>query len=131
MGKLMRAACVALACLCTDASPYPSNYSTTWLAPSPNGTGTNKEGHATFFDGMPLGNGDVAVLAWANATAGPDATYTRVSLEGYCAPAPTGQWTAPLTLWYSSARQDYQVCGTAACFLGRHATFSRFLENAS
>jgi putative isomerase len=52
-----------------------------------------------------------------NAT-GPDATYEFLRIEGYAFvnPPTTAAWpVTQLTLHYSSARKDYQVCGSPGC----------------
>ena len=65
-----------LACLASRTScsaPDPSKHNVEWFSPSPF-DGKN------FADGLPLGNGRVAVLAWPNASAGGVDLYVRSPL---------------------------------------------------
>ena len=71
--------CFALALLLSPAqSTYPTAYSTTFLSAStaPGQTGDHLP---TFQDAMPLGNGDLAALVWANVSAGSLDYYLRKS----------------------------------------------------
>ena len=49
-------------------------YSTSWSAPS-SGPGTTTDGYATYQDALPLGNGALTALAWANVSAGGVGVY--------------------------------------------------------
>jgi hypothetical protein len=61
----------------------PAAYDVSWNYSSPEGTRTKSNGNyackstLTYADAMPLGNGDLAVLAWANTTAGGVSMYIR------------------------------------------------------
>ena len=66
---------LAVALVAVRAS-YPSPYSGSLLAPAL-APGRTSRGEATFDGAVPLGNGDVAVTLWVNATAGTVEFYVR------------------------------------------------------
>ena len=67
MAGLRLASAAAAAAVVLAAIGGPSSVS--WNTPTAE-PGRNEGGQPTFQGGMPLGNGDLAVLAWPNVTAG-------------------------------------------------------------
>ena len=66
-----------------DAVARVSKLDVSWDAPSPENTTAGWRGNyinkneSTYADAMPLGNGDVAAMAWANVSAGGVGCYVR------------------------------------------------------
>eukprot|EP00729_Bicosta_minor_P019577 gene19577-6017_t len=60
---------IAVALLAVIGGEPISRFNVEWLEPTI-GPGSNKNGHPTYKDAMPLGNGRTTALAWANTTNG-------------------------------------------------------------
>jgi hypothetical protein len=65
------------------AAAYPAQYDVSWASPSPQNSTSGWKGNymvkngSVYMDAMPLGNGDVVAMAWANASAGGIGCYVR------------------------------------------------------